>query len=277
MDQIIIRRGKALPTFRYFRRALCQFHCVTAPSGACARSIAQYWGLDTDPFVLPNAVDPSQFSANPSEAHKLREKLGIPHGTPIILYVGRVCTQKGTDILLEAFSILRAKHKVDAELLVAGPAEQFGNTKRTSLVDRISAVGGIYLGPVPERLLPAIFTAAAVSVLPSREETFGLAALEAQACSCPVVCSDVGGLPEVVPPEVGYRVRPGDAVALAGVLDRILGDGSARLRMSAAARENSLRFSYSRVATRLQAIYDEQVEAKRKSGKGQRCQTRVLA
>ena len=72
----------------------------------------------------------------------------------------------------------------------------------SDLTRRISEVGGIYLGPVQEKDLAATYNLCDVFVMPTRSiEMFGMAALEAQACGKPVVCSQHGGLPEVISPE----------------------------------------------------------------------------
>jgi glycosyltransferase involved in cell wall biosynthesis len=129
----------------------------------------------------------------------------------MILYVGRLCEQKGTDLLIAAYRML----KRPAALVVAGPCEQFGQTQLSALVAQIQEAGGIYLPPLDDADMPGIYNACDIFAMPTRElEMFGMAAVEAQACGKPVVASDHGGLRETVPQTAGTRFRTGDASGL---------------------------------------------------------------
>jgi glycosyltransferase involved in cell wall biosynthesis len=181
--------------------------------------------------------------------------MGIKEGSRVVLYVGRVCEQKGTDILLRAFESLKARMS-DVRLVVAGPNGQFGNYSESDLTRRIREVGGLYLGAVEECLLSSIYNLADVFVMPTRSlEMFGMAALEAQACGKPVVCSDHGGLREVVSPQSGLFFPVGDSAALTECLVRLLGDRDLCRAKAAAARNNALRFGWNNIAEDIDAIY----------------------
>ena len=139
----------------------------------------------------------------------------------VILYLGRVCEQKGTDTLLEAFpAVRRADPEVD--LVIAGPIAQFAErdtSERNDWLRRMRTAGATYLGLVPDDRLVGLLNLADVFVMPTRDlEMFGMAAVEGQACGTPVVASDHGGLRETVPPEVGLRFAPGAASELAEAL-----------------------------------------------------------
>ena len=104
----------------------------------------------------------------------------------------------------------------DAALLVAGPTDFFGQTRPTPLTDQIEELGGRWLGPVPEDEVADVFRSLDICAMPTRQdEMFGMAAAEALSSGTPVVCSNLGGLPEVVPSSAGVLVQPGDAEALA--------------------------------------------------------------
>ena len=138
---------------------------------------------------------------------------------PSYLYVGRLCAQKGTDLLLAAYRMLPRP----AALVVAGPCEQFGQTRLSPLASQVRESGGIYLPPLDDADMPGIYNACDIFVMPTRElEMFGMAAVEAQACGKPVVASDHGGLRETVPDTAGVRFRTGDAADLAAHLETFL-------------------------------------------------------
>ena len=116
-----------------------------------------------------------------------------------------------------------------------------------------------FLGWVPNTALPPYYRAAAVSVIPSLEEGFGIPAAEAMGCEVPVVASDAGGLPEVVENGVtGLVVPRGDTTALAQAIGSLLADPERRRRMGQAGRDRALRlFDWDRSAEQFEQIYRE--------------------
>jgi glycosyltransferase involved in cell wall biosynthesis len=112
---------------------------------------------------------------------------------------------------------------------------------------------------VPNVALPQYYRAAAVSVVPSLEEGFGIPAAEAMGCETPVVASDAGGLPEVVEHGVtGLVVPRGDSAALAAAIGSLLEDPERRRRMGAAGRARALRlFDWDRTAEQFERLYGE--------------------
>lgn len=254
-DYFIFRRGKRTPLFWWYRSAVRQFSSLLPVSQYCLQGCKSYWGWDGVPMrVIHNGVNLEQFSPDPASGLARKRSLGIEKARTI-LYVGRVCQQKGTDLVIEAFQRLRRKFP-NVCLVVAGPAEQFGNRGQTNLTRRISEVGGIYLGPVEERDLAAIYNLCDIFVMPSRSiEMFGMAALEAQACGKPVVCSQHGGLPEVISPESGMFFPVGNADALAGCLSDLIQNADLYRSKAEAARPNALRFGWSRIIDDLETTY----------------------
>jgi glycosyltransferase involved in cell wall biosynthesis len=255
-NYFIFRRGKKTPLFWWYRKWLKEFSCLLPISEYCMHGFEEYWGPNGVPVrVVYNGVNLEQFTPDRSAGEARRHALGIKEGSRVVLYVGRVCEQKGTDILLRAFESLKARMS-DVRLVVAGPNGQFGNYSESDLTRRIREVGGLYLGAVEECLLSSIYNLADVFVMPTRSlEMFGMAALEAQACGKPVVCSDHGGLREVVSPQSGLFFPVGDSAALTECLVRLLGDRDLCRAKAAAARNNALRFGWNNIAEDIDAIY----------------------
>jgi D-inositol-3-phosphate glycosyltransferase len=116
----------------------------------------------------------------------------------------------------------------------------------------------VFLPPRPHHELPVVYRAADVLVMPSRSESFGLAALEAQACGVPVVASAVGGLRTVVGHGASGFLVPGHAPATyADRLLEILGDHELAGRFSAGARERAMRFSWDQTVEGVVDAYAE--------------------
>jgi glycosyltransferase involved in cell wall biosynthesis len=210
-----------------------------------------------------NGVDPEEFSVDPDAGAAERRRLGLEG--PIVLYLGRICRQKGTDTLLAAHERVVGR-RPDVNLVLAGPVDQFDARQDGDRADsweaRISAAGAGYLGRVPDDRVPALYNAADVFVMPTAElEMFGMAAVEAQACGTPAVASDHGGLRETVPTDCGARFPVGDVDALAdavlAMLDRVGADASIGTR----AREHALRFSWAGIADQLDQLYGRVLHA----------------
>ncbi|MUL46260.1 glycosyltransferase family 4 protein [Mycobacterium sp. CBMA293] len=240
-----------------YRRALKSFDRLMPVSDFCAREAAEFWSLPLADFrVLPNGVNVEQFSPDESRREAARRRYALDTHL-VIGYVGRVCTQKGSDTLAEAFRTVKAAHP-SAALLVAGPADIFGQTRGTPLTDQIEELGGRWLGAVPEDEVADVFRSLDICAMPTRQdEMFGMAAAEALASGTPVVCSNLGGLPEVVSPSAGVLVQPGDAEALADELIALCDDRAALARLAAAAPGEASKFTWTAIADRAEKLYRE--------------------
>jgi glycosyltransferase involved in cell wall biosynthesis len=179
----------------------------------------------------------------PSELFHIARRPG-----DFLLYFGRLDVfHKGIDTLLEAVSII-SKSRPEVELRIAG---------RGSAIDRISAMieemdlskNVRLLGAVSDAQRDELLATAAVQLMPSRFEGFGLAAAEAMAAGVPLIAASVGSLPEVVDaPRGGVLVPPSDPAALAAATLSLLDDKARRDSLSRTARESARRFSWESVA-----------------------------
>jgi len=254
-NYFVFRRGRATPLYWLYRRLLGSFDALLPISEYCLEQSRAYWGLDPARLhIVYSGVNLDQFRPDSDLGRAEREGLGIEGR--VLLYVGRVCEQKGTDLLLAAYERLR-RDRDDVRLVIAGPIGQFGGNRHDGgWPQRIRETGGIYLGAVAEERLAAVYNMADLFVMPTRYvEMFGMAAVEAQACGKPVVASDHGGLREVVPLDCGSRFVNGDERDLAAKIGFLLDDRQAYLRASSRARENAACFGWSKVVDRLDKIY----------------------
>jgi glycosyltransferase involved in cell wall biosynthesis len=257
-DFFEFRRGKQNPFFPWYRRMLDSFSSLLPVSEYCRRESASYWSIPAERMqVLYNGVSLQQFSPDVDGAAARRAAIGLAPDDFVLLYVGRVCKQKGTDLLVEAFARLRSENR-KVRLVVAGPIGQFGHEGSNEITQMLAREQGIYLGPVDESILRSVYSMADVFVLPTRShEMFGMAAIEAQACGRPVVCSNHGGLPEVVQQSSGLLFRSGDVEGLTSQI-RVLMDNSAMRRsFSESALVNAKRFAWETITAQLQSVYQQ--------------------
>ena len=200
--------------------------------------------------VIHRGTDLALFSVNAVSAGRveaLRRAWGVAPHERVVLLAARLTGWKGQRVLIEAAALMRDQGLSDVAFVLAGDPQ--GRTAYERELDGLIAARN--LGGVVRRVghcqdMPAAFRAASVVAVPSVEpEAFGRSAVEAQALGTPVVVSDLGAVPETVlsPPDVppaqrtGWRVPPGDAVALADALGEALGLGaSARNAMARRAR-----------------------------------------
>ncbi|KWX56728.1 hypothetical protein ASJ79_02145 [Mycobacterium sp. NAZ190054] len=172
----------------------------------------------------------------------------VPADGPYLFYAGALGTHKGVDILLDAYTRLRASG-IDTPLVLAGlPRADFAVRNRPGVVVATN---------VPQRAVVAAWRHATVGVVPSVvPEGFGRVAVECLAGGTPCVVSALGGLLDIVTDGVeGLHVRPGDPADLARAIRRLLDDEALRSRMGAAGPAKAAGFTLSRVAPRLDEVY----------------------
>jgi len=196
--------------------------------------LVKHYGADPARIaVIPCGVDTNLFL--PGDQAAARAALGLDDQLQL-LYVGRLAPIKGLETLLDAMARLRATGTRVHLSIVGGDADEPLNghegelRARLARLDLRSAV--TFVGAQPQERLRAWYVAADATVLPSHYESFGMVAMEAMACGIPVVASRVGGLQTTVRDGVtGLLVPDHDPAALAGALDRLLGDPDLRFRL----------------------------------------------
>jgi glycogen synthase len=165
-----------------------------------------------------------------------------------LLYFGRLDVfQKGLDTLLQAFALL-SRERPGLELRIAGRGK---DAARVAGIARGLGLGGRVrmLGAVSEAERRDLFAGAAIQLMPSRFEGFGMVAAEAMAAGVPLVAAAAGSLPEVIDaPRGGILVEPGDPVALADAAAQLLDDAPRRASLSMTARASAERFRWRSVA-----------------------------
>ncbi|QNP68868.1 glycosyltransferase [Streptomyces roseirectus] len=180
--------------------------------------------------LVPPGVDTAVL--RPFDQTAARERLGLPLGVPLVLFVGRLEARKGCLDLVKAFARVSVVLP-HARLVVVG-----GTAHETQVVRDLAAQLGFgdrteFRGSVSHELTPLYYSAADVTAVPSHYEPFGLVAIESMACATPVVATRVGGLAwSVVDGRCGALVPAREPISLAcGLLD-VLTAGRDRYRRS---------------------------------------------
>jgi len=214
-----------------------------------SRILPRYAGKCT---VIPFGIDLSRFRLT-AEIARAVDAIRRAHPGPRVLFIGRLVYYKGVEYLI------RAMGRVDARLFVIGSGPLEGKLK--ALAGSGNLAGKIaFLGWVPEREKLAHLHACDLLVLPSVEpaEAFGMTQIEAMACSKPVVSTDLpSGVACVNRHGVtGLVVPPRDPAALAGAINRLLGDAVLRRRLGAAGRHLAeSEYAEQRMGQRYRRVY----------------------
>jgi len=220
--------------------------------------------------VIPMGIDPEKYCHDAS--FEIRKKYPAGH---IILSVGRLIDWKGTLYLIDAMPEV-IRHYPDTLLLIAGSGPE-----KDTLIKRVHELGidqrVKFLGVVDTKELPSLYHSADVFVLPSinkygKTEALGVVLLEAMASGCPVIGSNVGGIPDIIiDGETGFLVPEQRPDILAEKIVRILVDTELQEKF----RRNGLKrvhdsFSWDIISEKFSGAYCAALEGDRKKTSGVR-------
>ena len=214
--------------------------------------------------VVTPGVDLYTFT--PGQGRKAaRDVIGTPQDALVVTFVGRIQPHKGPEVLIRATSEL-VKHSplLRGKLIVNIVGGASGaNTAEVERLQELSTWLGIddvvrFAPPVPRTELPQWYRAADLVCVPSYSESFGLVALEAQACGTPVIATAVGGLRTAVADGIsGVLVDGHDPKAWSSVLARLLQEPQRRVLLAVGAVEHASHFGWDATARGTLDIYDQ--------------------
>ncbi|HEX3780071.1 MAG TPA: D-inositol-3-phosphate glycosyltransferase [Pseudonocardiaceae bacterium] len=248
---------------------------LVANTGVEAEQLLRLYAAEPDQVLtVPPGVDLDRFT--PGDSSAAREQLGVPADALVFAFVGRIQPLKAPDVLLRAAAeLLRREPALRSRLvvLIVGGASGSGLDRPTALAELAAELGIAeqvrFLPPQRGADLARVYRAADAVAVPSHNESFGLVALEAQACGTPVVAAKVGGLPVAVAHEESGLLVPGhEPTRWAGALARIGLDTELRQRLATGALAHARRFSWERTTDALLEGYAKAAVSFRRSVRG---------
>ena len=235
-----------------------------------ARQLVELYDADRRRVkTVSPGVDLSVFC--PGSAAEARARLGLPADAVVLMFAGRIQPLKGPDVVLHAAADLLRSCPALADRLVVvfvgGPSgSEVGAPGRLDgLADRLGIAGSVRMEPpCPQRELADWYRAASVVLVPSHSESFGLVALEAQACGTPVVAAAVGGLRTAVRDGYsGVLVDGHDPAAWARVLEKLITSPRRLAQLSRGALAHASEFGWPKTADRLIGVYTDAMNSVR--------------
>jgi D-inositol-3-phosphate glycosyltransferase len=227
-----------------------------------ASLVSLYDACPDNVFVVAPGVDLESFSPADGKA-AARVRLDIAPDAIMLTFVGRIQPHKGPDVLLRAAAEmvthsphLRAKLAV---VIMGGTSGSINELEKIKLLAKFLKIEDIthFVNPVSRKVLPDWYRASDLVCVPSYSESFGLVALEAQACGTPVVATAIGGLRTAVSDGIsGSLVDGHDPKAWSAVISRLIMEPQRRLLLSMGAIEHASHFGWENTARKTLDVYD---------------------
>lgn len=235
------------------RRAVCSADHISADSTHTKDDLVRLLNVPSDKVtVVLLAHNPMYRPLDKAVCQPVLARLGLTRG--FLLFTGTLEPRKNVTGLLTAYRAL-CDGKPSTPMLVLAGRRGWLYDEIFEQIDQLKLAGRVrFLENLSNEDWVALYSMAALLILPSFYEGFGLTVLEAMACGTPVVCSDRGSLPEVAG-GAALLINPDDLDGLTGAMEHVLEDESLRARMRERGLANVKRFSWEKTARETLALY----------------------
>ncbi|MBM3211759.1 glycosyltransferase family 4 protein, partial [Candidatus Poribacteria bacterium] len=243
------------------RRSAIKADRIITVSENAKKEITEYFKINGEKiFVVYHGLSP-HFKEYIKDSEKVKvtiEKYKLIPG--YVLYVGAIVPHKNIDTIISAFSILKDRYSMKCQLVMAG-SDHAGYSEHLKSIGKTSGVleQMNFLGHVAYKELPALYNKAKVFVMLSLCESFGLPLLEAMACDCPVICSNVSSLPEIAG-NGAILVDPKDPIKIAEAIKVLMEDQELRRDMIIKGKRRADEFSWRKGAYRTLKVIEDAVD-----------------
>lgn len=249
----LIYKFKQLGYKKVFTEALKKSKKILVPSNFVKNQLVSDWKVNSAKIIVTyEAVDDKIFKLNDSRKNNVNQvlmKFGIKN--PYLFYVGNAHPHKNVEGLIKTFLMLKTDYP-DLQLVLAGNDHYFWQRIKKEFANQ----GIIYTGFISDEELVILYQKAQCFVLPSFEEGFGIPLLEAFACSCPVVSSNAGSLPEVGGNGCLY-FDPRDPADMERKISSLLKDDKLRGQLKTNGLKRCKEFSWKKLAEETLEVYRE--------------------
>lgn len=224
-------------------RSILNANAILCISETTANDLRKIVPNNAPIFVTHCAINENYKPYNPIESRKyISNRYRCSEN--YILTVGTIEPRKNILSLMKAYKVLKDKYNVIHKLVIAG-ARGWNNSSFNKDYEKIGFKTDevIFLGYVPEEDMPKLYSGAEIFVFPSIYEGFGIPLLEAMACGCPVIVSNMSSMPEVIG-EAGILVNPNDINEFVKIMHKVLIDSQIKTGLRILGIERAKLFSW---------------------------------
>jgi glycosyltransferase involved in cell wall biosynthesis len=251
--------SKIIPAHQYlsFTFGIKNASKVISPSKYYADLVERRCGVR--PTVIPNPICLEKYAQLPPR-ETARQELHLDPKDFMILCVGRLDTEKGLKYLIQAFQSVIPEHPY-AKLIIVGDGPL--KSVLINMVNRLHLTNVVFAGYVTKRYLNLLLSAADLYISPSLYENFSISILDALASGLPIICTNIGGSPEIVEDNTnGLLISPRNSVALSEAILKMISNESMCTRFRENNKAKAKLFSEDVIFPKIIEIYTELLSSK---------------
>ncbi len=209
---------------------------IIAASGYIGGEYKKIGIFNKKTFVSNPGIDVDKFKPT-KDVDKILHKLGVKKGEELVVFVGRIVTNKKVDELLEIFSMMQRQRK-KLRLAIVGKGPDYYLKHLKGYASKLGISGNVtFCGEISHADMPKVFSSAKLNLFPSHRDTFGLVNIESQACGTPSIAYDIDGVRDSIKNgKTGFLIPVGEKGSFAKKSVSILSSKKAYDKMSKDAR-----------------------------------------
>ncbi|HCL90812.1 MAG TPA: hypothetical protein DHW70_05795 [Candidatus Atribacteria bacterium] len=240
--------------------------CITTPSASMKKIIENY-GIKNRIEVVPNAIHLISFKEDDElKRTEIRKKYNLKENDKIILFVGRVASEKSIDKIIKALAIIKKRNINKVKLLIVGGGKAMDELKQLARTLKVEE-DVIFAGTVSYEEIQHYYKMAYVFTIASTTETFGIVTIEALASGVPVVAVKAPGAADILTDAVDGLLVDDNVEKIANALEKIIKEPELREKLSRGALKTSEKYSINTISEVMLNLYREVIEIKKSESK----------
>lgn len=240
--------------------------CITTPSESMRELIRSY-GVKNRIEIIPNAIHLISFKEDDVfKRTEIKKKYNLKEDDKIILFVGRVASEKSIDKIIKALAIIKKRDISKVKLLIIGDGPAMDELKQLARTLKIEK-DVIFAGTVSYEEIRHYYKMAYVFTIASTTETFGIVTIEALASGVPVLAVKAPGAVDILTDGVDGLLVDNDVEKFANALEKIIREPELREKLSRGTLKTSEKYSIDTISERMLNLYREVIEIEKSKSK----------
>jgi len=240
--------------------------CITTPSESMKKVIENY-GIKNRIEVIPNAIHLISFKEDDElKRTEIKKKYNLKEDNKIILFVGRIASEKSIDKVIKALAIIKKRNTSKEKLLIVGNGPAMDELKQLTRSLKVEE-DVIFTGTVSYEEIRHYYKMAYVFTIASTTETFGIVTIEALASGVPVLAIKAPGAVDILTDGLDGLLVDDDVEKFANALEKIIKEPELREKLSRGALKTSEKYNIDTVSERMLNLYREVIKIKKSETK----------